>query len=169
MNWIDFIVILPAAWFAYKGFKNGLIYELASTLALIIGVWATVSFSSVLAAKLGDNQVYKFIVFVLIFVGVLVAIHFAGKVIEKFIKLLIPGIVNNITGLLFGMLKVVIVCSVFFMFINNVDKKAVIIKPEAKETSLCYKYVEPVAPFLSNWCRKEFDKRKEIKITSEEI
>lgn len=167
MTWIDIVFLIPAAWFGYRGLKNGLVYELASVLALILGVWATVRFSGVLATKLGDSQTYKVIAFVLIFVAVLVAVHFAGQVVEKFIKLLIPGAVNNIVGLLFGVFKVMIVFSVIFMFVAKVDKKEVIIKPDTKEKSFSYKYIEPVAPFLSDWCKKEFNKNENAESVDE--
>ncbi|MCQ2271582.1 MAG: CvpA family protein [Bacteroidales bacterium] len=156
MNWLDIVILIPCIWFAYKGLKNGLIFELASILALILGVWATVRFSNTLADKLGDSQIYKCLAFAIIFIAVLVAVHFAGKLFEKIIKLMIPGFINNLLGLIFGLMKVIIVFSVLLMFINKVDFKQAILKPETKNQSFAYKYVEPVAPFLSNWCMKEF-------------
>lgn len=156
MNWLDIVILIPCIWFAYKGLKNGLIFELASIVALILGVWATVRFSNTLADKLGDSQIYKCLAFAIIFIAVLVAVHFAGKLFEKIIKLMIPGFINNLLGLIFGLMKVIIVFSVLLMFINKVDFKQVILKPETKCQSFAYKYVEPVAPFLSNWCMKEF-------------
>ena len=151
MNWIDILILIPAAWYAYKGLKNGLVYELASIVALILGVWATVHYADVLAARMGDGQVYKIIAFAGIFIATLVLVHFAGKLVEKVIKLMIPGFFNNLAGLLFGIGKVVIVFSVLIMFVNKVDTKSVILKDKAKTGSFTYKYVEPVAPFLTKW------------------
>lgn len=162
MNWIDIVVLIPAAWFAYRGLKNGLIYELASIIALILGVWVTVRFSPGVAMRLGDGKLYQILAFVIIFVATLVLVHFAGKLMEKVIKLLVPGIVNNIVGLIFGVFKVLIVFSVIFMFINKVDTKEVLIKPETKTESLTYKYITPVAPFLSDWCKKEWDVKSDV-------
>ena len=65
--------------------------------------------------------------------------------------LMISGFWNNLAGLLFGVAKVVIVFSVLLMFIEKVDTKQVILKPEFKTESFTYKYVQPVAPFLTNW------------------
>ena len=45
MNIIDIILILPIIWFAYAGFKRGLIIELASLVALILGIYAALYFS----------------------------------------------------------------------------------------------------------------------------
>lgn len=151
MNWIDIVILIPLAWYAYKGLKNGLIYEMASIIALILGVWATVHYSDTLAARLGDGQTYKLIAFFGIFVATLVLVHFAGKLMEKVVKLMIPGFLNNIAGLVFGVAKVVIVFSVLLMFIEKVDTKQVILKPKFKTESFTYKYVKPVAPFLTDW------------------
>lgn len=156
MNWIDVVVLIPLAWYAYKGLKNGLIYELASIIALILGVWATVHYSDTLAARLGDGQTYKLIAFFGIFVATLVLVHFAGKLMEKVVKLMIPGFLNNIAGLVFGVAKVVIVFSVLLMFIEKVDTKQVILKPQFKTESFTYQYVQPVAPFLTDWCKDNF-------------
>lgn len=151
MNWLDIVILIPTAWYAYKGLKNGLICELASIIALILGVWATVHYSDVLAARMGEGQTYKIIAFAGIFIATLVLVHFAGKLMEKVVKLMIPGFWNNLAGLLFGVAKVVIVFSVLLMFIEKVDTKQVILKPKFKTESFTYKYVKPVAPFLTDW------------------
>lgn len=151
MNWLDILILIPTAWYAYKGLKNGLICELASIIALVLGVWATVHYSDVLAARMGEGQTYKIIAFAGIFIATLVLVHFAGKLMEKVVKLMISGFWNNLAGLLFGVAKVVIVFSVLLMFIEKVDTKQVILKPEFKTESFCYKYVKPVAPFLTDW------------------
>ena len=151
MNWLDILILIPTAWYAYKGLKNGLICELASIIALILGVWATVHYSDVLAARMGEGQTYKIIAFAGIFIATLVLVHFAGKLVEKVVKLMISGFWNKLAGLLFGVAKVVIVFSVLLMFIEKVDTKQVILKPKFKDESFTYKYVKPVAPFLTDW------------------
>ena len=151
MNWLDIVILLPAAWYAFKGLKNGLICELASIIALILGVWATVHYSDMLAARMGEGQTYKIIAFAGIFIATLVLVHFAGKLVEKVVKLIISGFWNKLAGLLFGVAKVVIVFSVIIMFVNKVDTKEVILKEKAKTGSFTYKYIEPVAPFLTKW------------------
>ena len=156
MNWLDIIIIIPTAWYAYKGLKNGLICELASIIALILGVWATVHYSDMLAARMGEGQTYKIIAFAGIFIATLVLVHFAGKLMEKMVKLMISGFWNNLAGLLFGVAKVVIVFSVLFMFVEKADTKEVILKPKFKTESFCYKYVKPVVPFLTDWCKNKF-------------
>lgn len=148
MNFLDFLILIPIAWFGFKGFKNGLINEVASILALILGVWITIRFSDFVAAKLGDIPAVKAVAFVLTFLAVLIGVHFAGKMLEKIIKLVIPAFLNNLFGLLFGIAKTMIVISVIFYFINTVDFKQIILKPETKQHSMLYKYTEPIVPMI---------------------
>jgi len=155
MNWLDFLVLIPLIWFGFKGLKNGLIKELASIAALILGVWATIKFSDVVAGWFGNSGTMKVIAFVLTFVAVLVIVHFAGIVVEKVIKLVIPGFVNSILGLIFGACKVLIVFSVLIYFINIVDKNEVIVKRNVKEKSLFYKHIEIIVPEGKEYFQKQ--------------
>ena len=151
ITWLDIIVLIPLCWCAFKGFKNGLIKELASIAALVLGVWATVKFSDLVASWLGDSQLIKILAFVITFITVLVLVYFVGIIVEKAIKIVIPAFFNHLFGLLFGIGKVVIIFSVIFFFIQMIDFKEIILKPEVKEKSYLYKYIEPVFPkFYTN-------------------
>lgn len=146
MNWLDILVFIPLAWFGFKGLKNGLVRELASVAALILGIWVTINFSDKVASLVGDSATVKVIAFVLTFIAVLVIVYFIGMLVEKIIKLVIPGFINNLFGLLFGVCKVLIVFSVFLYFINIVDVKERIIKHNVKENSFFYRYIEKIVP-----------------------
>ncbi|MCD4736915.1 MAG: CvpA family protein, partial [Bacteroidales bacterium] len=45
MNYIDLILLIFAAWLGYQGFRKGLIIEVASLAALILGIYAGIHFS----------------------------------------------------------------------------------------------------------------------------
>ena len=155
MNILDIIILIPVAWFGFKGLKNGLIRELASIAALVLGVWATLRFSDYVAERLGNTMAVKAVAFVLTFFAVLVAVHFAGILVEKVVKLVIPAWLNNIFGLLFGAAKALLVVSVLLYFVTIVDFKEMLLKPEVKEKSLIYKYTEPVVPSIMQYVGKE--------------
>ncbi len=42
MNWLDIGIAVPLVWGAYVGFKKGLVIELASLAALILGIYAAI-------------------------------------------------------------------------------------------------------------------------------
>lgn len=151
MVFIDILVLIALCWFGFKGFKNGLIYELASILALILGCWIAYHFSDLVATLVTGTKLIKPVAFILTFAIVVFLIHMVGRLVEKIIKLVIPDVINNIFGLLFGVCKVLAVTSVILFIIQDIDKKEILLTKEAKEKSIAYQYAEPIIPNALNW------------------
>ena len=57
MNFIDIILIIPIIWFIYKGFKKGFIIEIASLIALFLGIYVAIHFSGNITSFIDDNSV----------------------------------------------------------------------------------------------------------------
>jgi len=151
MTLLDFIVLIPLCWFGFLGFKNGLIYEVFSLLALVLGIWISYHFSDWVALLFSDSQLAKPIALVLTFVIVILLVHFAGRLMSKVVKLAVPEIVDHIFGLLFGAGKVLLVFSVILYVIQDIDKAEILLKKDTKEQSFMYQYVEPIIPHLMAW------------------
>ncbi|MCL2313334.1 MAG: CvpA family protein, partial [Firmicutes bacterium] len=133
------------------GFTHGLVRELTSLVALILGVYATFSFSNIVAEWINIPNIPKEAYFAITFTGVLIGVFFLGRLVEKVVKLMIPALLNNLLGCLFGIAKVWVVCSVIIFFIQNVDSKNVILTEQMVESSFTYIYVEPVVPLIKGW------------------
>ena len=151
MNYLDIIILIPALWFGYKGFTHGLIRELGGLAALILGIYAAFMFTDMVEKWINYPNIPKELYFAITFIVVLIAVFLLGRLMEKFIKLVIPEFVNNLLGALFGVAKVMVVFSVIFFFIHSVDSKQVILKEQTVEKSFTYKYIEPIAPYLKGW------------------
>ena len=64
MNWLDIVLAIPLLWFLYRGFRNGLIIELASLAALILGIYAALHFSFYVQEYLEKNfEIAQYIYF----------------------------------------------------------------------------------------------------------
>jgi membrane protein required for colicin V production len=150
MSYIDIIIIIPALWFGYKGFTHGLIRELASLAALILGVYAAFAFTDLVEEWICNPTIPKEVYFAITFLGVLIGVFFIGRLVEKIVKLVIPDFINNLLGGLFGVAKIVVISSVIIYFIHSVDSENVILTEQAIEKSFTYKYVEPVAVKLKD-------------------
>jgi uncharacterized membrane protein required for colicin V production len=74
--------------------------------------------------------------------------------VEKIVKLVIPEILNNLAGALFGAAKICVIFSALFFFINSIDTKQVLLTAKGKQESILYKYVEPVVPKLKMYYDK---------------
>jgi membrane protein required for colicin V production len=44
LNLLDIIILIPLLLFAYNGYKKGLIIEIATLIALVLGIYASIHF-----------------------------------------------------------------------------------------------------------------------------
>jgi len=156
INLLDILIIIPLALFAWNGFKKGLIIEIASLIALILGLYMAFFFSDYAAEMLNnlfamDQKYVAVFAFILTFIVVLFLVLTVGKVVQKFVDILLLGFLNKLAGAAFGILKGALLLSILIFVINYFDFGSSVIKPEAKEKSIFYKPVEGVAPTLYSW------------------
>ncbi len=164
MNLLDIIIIIPIIWFAYRGFSRGLIIELASLVGLILGIYAALYFSDYAAEIIERNfnlssGYLSVISFIVTFIIVVIMIYIIGRMLEKLIDMVALGFLNKLAGLVFGVLKAVVLISLALLVINHYNDK--LISSEKKENSLLYGPIAEVAPFL--WQNIENFNFKELK------
>ncbi len=153
MNWIDFIVIILLVFGLARGFINGFIKELASLLALIVGIWGAIKFSSFTAEKLYDyfdmtGQYVGIIAFMITFIIIVIIIHFLGLLLDKFADKVSLGFLNSVLGLFFGVLKSALVLSVIFVVLNAIDARHHFLPAEQIEQSKFYNSIADIAPAI---------------------
>lgn len=175
MNFLDILFIIPIIWFAYQGFKRGLIIELASLLALILGIYAALYFSGYAADFLINNmdmgpKYVPLTSFILTFIVVVILVYFIGKILEKLVNIVALGFLNKLAGGFFGILKAAVVLSVVLLIINQFNDD--LISKQKKKNSLLYGPISGIAPVL--WQRFENfnlndSKIEELKEDIEEI
>ena len=154
MNWLDIVLAIPLLWFLYKGFRNGLVIELASLAALVLGVYAALYFSYYTQAYLEENfeiaENYLYIIsFAITFLIVAIIVYLAGKIIHKLVNIVALGFLNRIAGGIFGFLKAALVLSVILYFINGFGSG--LIESDVKEKSVLYKPIESIVPMIIPW------------------
>lgn len=155
MSVLDIVFIIPIVWMAYLGFKKGLIIELSTLAALLLGIFVSLYFSDITAEFLRDTLGMKtkylsLISFIVTFLLVVIAVNLLGRLIEKLIDVVALGFLNKSIGGVFGVLKAVVFLSFIVFFIEKADKKKVIISEDLAENSLFYPYIQPFAPMLIN-------------------
>jgi membrane protein required for colicin V production len=166
MNYLDIISALLLAWFAFNGFRKGLIVEVASLAALILGVYAALYFSDVTADFLVEyfsmsTNYLSIISFILTFLLVVITVVFVGRIVEKFVDLLLLGFLNKLTGSVFGLLKGALIISLLIWIFNYFDPDQKLITQETRSETLLFKHIEQIAPSIYN--RMDFLHDIEIK------
>ena len=153
MNWIDFIIVIILVLSLLRGFSEGLVKEVASLAALILGIWGAIRFSFFTAAKLEEwfdmtGQYVGIISFIVTFGVIVVLVHFIGIFVDNIVKAVSLTFLNRLLGIVFGLFKTVLILSVFFVILNAIDARRPFLPKEKIEESMFYNPISSVAPAL---------------------
>lgn len=144
---IDIIFLAFMAMAIFKGFQKGLIIAVFSIVGFIVGLAAALKLSSLVAVWLGESTTINvrwlpFIAFILVFIAVVLIIHWGAKLIEKAVELAFLGWVNKFAGiLLYGVLYSLIL-SVLLFFAVQMH----VFTAQTIEESRIYAYIQPWGP-----------------------
>jgi membrane protein required for colicin V production len=153
MNYIDIIIIVALVLGMIRGFINGLVKEVASLAALILGIWGAIRFSSFTAAKLYDyfdmsGKYVGIISFIITFAVIVIIIHFIGMLVDRLVDAVALGFINRLLGIVFGLFKSVLIMSVIFVVLNAIDARRPFLPKEKIEKSFLYNPISDIAPAL---------------------
>ena len=166
MNLFDWMLLLPVLYGFYRGFTKGLILELASLIALILGVYGALHFSSFTFALLADyvemDSVYLNLASCgLTFLAIVIAVSLIGKVLTLLVKMVALGFINRMMGALFGAIKALLMLSVVLLLFDGVNKQFGLVKEETLNASLLYTPIRTQVQNLYPTVIEEFERQKE--------
>ncbi|HMM11200.1 MAG TPA: CvpA family protein [Bacteroidales bacterium] len=150
---IDTIIIVLLLLGAFRGYRNGLISEITSLIALLLGFVAAYYFSGVTAQFLTEilgvgGRFLSILAFIVTLILVMMLIVGLGKVVEKFTESLMLGFFNRVTGAVFGLLKAALILSLLIMLLNFLKISDHLVPRSRKESSWFYPRLEIFAPAL---------------------
>ncbi len=157
--YLDLIILIPVAYGMFRGFKRGLIIELCTLMALVLGVFGAAEFGDIAAEFLQsefntDPRLSLVLAFTILFILIVVVVHFFGKVLSKVIKMVALGLVNKLFGMLFGGAKFLLIVSALLFVFEGFPLTSSLIPVKWKSDSLLYQPVSDVAlqlyPVLDN-------------------
>jgi membrane protein required for colicin V production len=174
MNFIDITILIPLAYAAWKGFKHGLIIEIFTLMALVLGIYAGIHFSDYASKFLKDalewNSKYLPVVaFTLTFLAVGAMVYFGGKAIERVVKFTGLSPINKTFGIIFSLIKMGYFISVLIVLLESYDEKNDFFPEETKAASLLYEPIKNLSTstipgitestiFLKNALKEETEK-----------
>lgn len=155
----DIIIFIILIFFSIKGFKNGLIVEIGSFVALIAGFFLTARFSYFIYNLLKDtyflgSEFLPIISYILTFVIIVISIFFVAKLLTKIAQIIKINWLNKLIGFIFGFLKGILIVGGFFLFIDILITKYGFFQDISFNKSICFysllkviKTIFPVFPF----------------------
>ncbi|MDD4144558.1 MAG: CvpA family protein [Prolixibacteraceae bacterium] len=171
MNYIDVIIGLLLLFAAISGFRKGLISEIISLAALILGIWGAINYSYItidfIKEFFGSSYKHLNIVsFIITFIVIVIVINLAGNLVNKILEIVIPGFLNKIAGLAFGILRTALILSIILIAFDKIDNNIHILSPQKKAESQLYPSVRNLAPslfpFIDNWDNADKNSGKEV-------
>ena len=153
MSIIDIVLGALLLFGLIRGGMKGLFVEIASLLALVLGVNGAIHFSSFAAdflqSKVDWNEkTLNIIAFAITFVIIVLTISLAGKALTKLADFAALGVLNKLLGGVFGALKIGLILSVLLMVFNKLNKTLPFIETQDLEDSVLYEPVKSLAPML---------------------
>ena len=143
MEAIDLILAVPLLYGTWTGFKKGLIMELFTILALVVGLYAAFhfsdKFSKYMEFAVEDYSYLPAISFVVLFLLVGAMVFFGGKALEQVIKVAQLSPLNKAAGSLIGLIKTMYIVACILVFLVALDKDEKVFTAKSKENSILYR------------------------------
>jgi Uncharacterized membrane protein, required for colicin V production len=158
MNWFDLVVLILVLLALIKGFFSGFVMQIAMLAGLILGAIFAGKLSELIAPeliKLTDvsPHIMAPLSYIVAFIAILVALFFAGKLVESFIKAVKLNTFNRIAGALFCSLKWIVLFSILLNLLVEFDRDKKIIKEDIRENAITYSVVSEVAQTVIPYLR----------------
>ncbi len=150
MSIFDIVIIGLLAFGAFKGYRKGFLLEVVAILSFILAIiggfkllhWGM----SILSDRFEINgELLPYIAFLLIFIVIVLAVNFLGKVLKRIVDMTLLGSLDNVAGACLAILKWGFGISIILWLSNSFG-----ISPsdDWTEDSLLFPYLLTLAPRL---------------------
>lgn len=153
MSLIDIILAALLLFGFTRGLFKGLFVEVASLVALVLGVYGAIHFSGFAAGFLEskvewNEKTINIVAFAITFVIIVLAISLAGKALTKLADFAALGFLNKLLGGVFGALKIGLILSVLLIVFNKLNNTLPFMEKEDLEESVLYEPVKSLAALI---------------------
>ncbi len=157
MNIIDIILGITLLIGLLRGLWKGFVSEVASLLAVVLGIYGAINFSFILGDYFSknsdwDKQTVQVLAFTLTLLITMICVGLLGKIVTRFLEASALGLVNRIFGGIFGLLKWAVISGSVLLFFSRthipllsseIKQESVLYQPVSEVSSLIYSHVFP--------------------------
>ena len=167
----DIILIVILIWGAIAGFKKGLILTLASFFAIIAGALAAYYGADAIASELNSKVDWSekqiaVASFAIVFLAVVLIVRLLASILERTLKLIALGLVNKLSGAVFGFAKNALILTFIIFGIKGCGQE--FLPENATDECVVYPVVESIAPLiLPYW--EDFYETNDLKRLEEQL
>jgi membrane protein required for colicin V production len=151
LNYIDLAVVCLLFYGLVRGALRGFFVEIASLLALVLGVFGALHFSSFTAGLLAKYLEWEYLpllAFALTFIGIIIGVAWIGKLLTKLAKVILLGFFNRLLGAVFGACKWLVICGVLIWILGQINVFISFLPEEITNGSLFFEPLQDLGGYL---------------------
>ncbi|MFL2634341.1 MAG: CvpA family protein [Dehalococcoidia bacterium] len=122
-NFFDYFSLATIIFFIFKGYKNGIIIEIATGVGIIIGLILAKTFYSELSTNINflieEKLTREILSFLSLFVSSIIIANILGRLFKHILGLIFLGQVDKLLGGFFGLFKSIIILKIIIILISN--------------------------------------------------
>ena len=150
MSWLDILILLPLLIGLVRGLMKGVIVEVSSIVAILLGFFGAKYWSAAFASWLMQQFDWSetaciVVAYALLFAGIALGLNIVARLLSKLFQKIQLGWLNRLLGGIFGTAKWGIVIVALVLCVHNLDKQFQFIQPELREKSVVYTTITPYA------------------------
>ena len=150
MTWLDILILFPLLIGLVRGLMKGLIVEVASIVAIVLGFLGAKYWSGIFANWLSlqfqwDDVACSVIAYAILFAAIALVLHIFARMLSKFFQKIALGWLNRLLGGIFGAAKWGIVIMTIVLCLHHLDKQFHFLSSELTRQSVVYNYLTPYA------------------------
>lgn len=151
MNYLDLLLLLPIGFFAYEGFKNGIVREVFGIIGVVLAVFLTFLLMEDMTSILRyfwftPADYLPILAGLILFFGAIIFTRFLANLIHKMLEVVSLNFINKILGSAFGALKTAIVFSAVLLLLAGFNLP----NEETRNESKVYNHIIFIAPAVYN-------------------
>lgn len=143
MNILDIILLVCFIPAIISGLRKGFIAQVVAIISIVLGVWLSVKSATLVGSWISQwieasPQLINIISFAIIFIAVAVLLFTIGKLIEATIKIIMLGWLNKLLGVLFSMLKCILIIGFLIIVFEAINDAFGLVPESYLSDSLLY-------------------------------
>lgn len=122
-NFFDYFSLATIIFFTFKGYKNGIIIEIATGVGIILGLILAKTFYSELSTNINflieEKLTREILSFLSLFVSSIIIANILGRLFKQILGLIFLGQVDKLLGGFFGLFKSILILKIVIILISN--------------------------------------------------
>ena len=149
MNTVDIIIAICFIPAIITGIAKGFVEQLVSLASLVLSAFLAYKFSSLASEWLGgyvtwDPGVTKVVCFIAIILVAVLILNLVGRAITKTLSAVSLGWLNRLLGLVFALMKAVLVIGLLIIVFENIHKTFGLVSQEILDSSVLYNWIKGI-------------------------